>query len=118
MYYLDGKAVEASNEVNEATVFLRTKCLPGKLYAVHSWTNFRKKKAMYVVMWTMVQDTMLIAGAQPLALHRSACVLCFALMPVITSTSNIILLQQIMEVEATHCFVIGCHRVSEQKWLH
>lgn len=88
MYYLDGKAVEASNEVNEATVFLRTKCLPGKLYAVHSWTNFRKKKAMYVAMWTMVQDTMLIAGAQPLALHRSACVLCFALMPVIMSTSN------------------------------
>lgn len=41
MYYLNGKATETLNEVNEATVFLRAECLPGKFYAVHSWTNFK-----------------------------------------------------------------------------
>lgn len=66
MYYLDGKATEALNEVNEATVFPCAKCLPGKFYAVHSWTNFRKKKKyiFFFFAWSIVQDTTLTGGAQ------------------------------------------------------
>lgn len=71
MYYLDGKATEALNEVNEVTVFLSTKCLPGKFYTVHSWTNFRKKFFFFLFAWSVVQDTTLTGGAQPLAVGGS-----------------------------------------------
>lgn len=76
-----------------------------------------EKKPIYVLMWTMVQDTVIIARAQPLALHCCACVLHFAPTYQRATKAGNTILQQVTEGEASHCFVIGCHCVSERTWL-
>lgn len=56
MCHLGREETEALNEANEGRGFLSPKCLPGKLYAVHSWTKIEKNRKK-VWFFSIVQDT-------------------------------------------------------------